>query len=336
MNRSETRLAISAVGALALLLLSGCAQEKKVEPVPVGDMEEYRDPGIGFAIKHPKGWISNSQVGRARFYNAQDVDKKFLDPPGVGAHGVEISVEVINTPEPAAKITQLKSEMSSIGIVLGQEQTVTVAGTQATKVPYTANYGGSNIIYGHHVHIPGDSVIYDLGFAGFGDYYNAYATVFDASLSSFELPKPKEPGRDETLPSETMTEYSGKMFSFLYPDNFNFTNAPKGKFEEVIELRGGRQDCSIRFDVFDAKGLTVEKVYEQNKGTYRAKSTGKATVGGENALFVNYSSRADVESRAYFVVKSDKVVRFTLNWYKPQANKYLPVYEKAVSSIKFK
>ena len=72
-----------------LVLLGGCSGEKNIEPVAVGEMEVYKDPGIGFQISHPKGWVVNAEVGRATFYNAPDVDKKFRDPRGIGALGVE-------------------------------------------------------------------------------------------------------------------------------------------------------------------------------------------------------------------------------------------------------
>ena len=324
------------LGALLIsALLIACGPEKKMAPVAVGEMEEYKDPGIGFRISHPKGWVVNAEVGRARFYNAPEVDKKFLDPTSVGALGVEISVNVTKTADPAANIKEFKDDMVESGIVIKQEDTVTVAGLPGKKIVYAANYGGGNIIYGHHVLVAVDSTVYDLGFAGFGDHYNAYAAVYDASLNSFKPPKPKVKGRDETLPSETFAEHDAKIFKFQYPDNFNFTNPLKGKNELVLELRGYRQDCTIRFDVFGAQGLTVEKVFNQNKGKYKAKSTGRRTIGGTTAHYVVDAPTPQVERRTYFTVKNDKVIRITMNWYKPQRNDYLAAYDKVLSSIKF-
>jgi len=216
------------------------------------------------------------------------------------------------------------------------EQPVTVAGKEASKVPFAANYGGKNIVYGHHIMLAADSIVYDLGFSGFGGHYEAYAAVFDAVLGSFEPAKPAVKGRDETLPSETMTEYDAKMFMFQYPENFNFTNPPKGKNDIVIGLRGIRQDCNILFDVFGAKGLTLEKVVEQNKGKYRGAAQGKATVGGEPAVTLTLSAAKDVDRMVYFVVKNDKVIRITLDWYKPHKEAYAAAYGKVISSIKFK
>jgi hypothetical protein len=325
-----------ALALLALALVAGCGGQKKLEPVPVGPMEEYRDPDIGFGIQHPIGWVVDAQIGRARFYSAPDVAKKFLDPTGAYAIGVMISVEVTATPDPAGQEAQFKTDLAATGVQMGQEERVMVGGAEGLKLPYVANYGGGNIITGHHVLVRRDSALYDLSFAGFGPTYEAYAAVFDTALRSFHFPVPKDPTRDETLPSETMAEYDAKLFTFRYPDNFNFTSPAKGNNELVLELRGYRQDCTIRFDVFGAKGLTTEKVFEQNKGRYRGISTGSATVGGEKAMYVTYAPAAEVSSKAYFLVRNDKVYRITMNWYKPQTKAYAAAYDQVLASLKFK
>lgn len=317
------------------MLLNGCGGEKKMAPVPVGELEEYRDPVIGFHIMHPKGWVMNAEVGRARFYNAQEVDKKFLDPTGAYPVGVEIAVNALKTGEPAAAIKQIKTDLAQVG-PMKPEEPITVAGVKGTKIPYSFNYGGKNIVHGHHILIATDTTVFHLSFAGYGDTYQAYGATFDTVLRSFQLPQPPEKGRDATLPSETLSEYNGKTLTFSYPDNFNFTNPKKGKFDEVVELRGVRQDCSIRFDVFGAKGLKVDKVFEQNKGKYASSGSGKATVGGEPAMYLTYSATPAVERRFYFVVRNDKVIRVTMDWFKAQRDTYIPVYEKVISTVKFK
>lgn len=323
-------------GFVSALVLAGCGQEKKMEPVPVGEMEVYRDPGFRYEISHPKGWENNLEVGRARFYNAPEVQKKFLDPTGAYPIGVEISVDVIKTPDPQARIKQMKDEMTANNFQLKQEERVTVGGMTGVRFGYAANYGNKNIIYGHHVLLPGDSLLYDFGFAGFGDYYDAYKTTFDAVLNSFKAPKPIEKGRDETLPAESYSPSDNKFFSFQYPDNFNFANPPKSKNDLVVILRGARGDCGIQFDVFGAQGLTVAKVFDQNKGKFRGATFSDATISGQPAKTLTYSATKDVERRIYFVVKSDKVIRITMDWYKPQRADYLAAYEKVVASVKLK
>lgn len=329
-------LFLLALGTLIVsLLTAGCGGERKVAPVAVGEMTEYRDPGIGFRIQYLKGWVPNTEVGRARFYNAADVDKKFLDPTGPDPSGVEISVDAKKAADVAGALKQIRDDLAQAG-TLGQEEQVTVAGVQGAKIPFKANYGGNNILTGHHILFAADSIVYDLGFAGFGDYYNAYAAVFDASLKSFQPQKPAVKGRDETLPSETYTSGDTKYFTYQYPENFNFSTPAKSAFEFSLELRGYRQDCSIRFDVFDAKKLTVEKVFEQNKGKYKSRGTGKANIGGESALYVSYAATPQVDSRAYFAVHNDKVYRITTNWFKSQEKEYIAAFEKMITSIKFK
>jgi len=332
----KTTLSILAGLLSTLLLLGGCGGEKKMEPVLVGEMDTYKDPAVGFQMQHPKGWFVNAQVGRAAFYNQTEVDKKFLDPAGVGVPGVEIAITVAKNPDPVAAIKKWRDDRNSEGFQLLPDQSVTVAGKPATKTPFSANYGGKNIINGHHVFIPVDSALYDLSFSGFGDFYKAYAAIFEASLNSFQFPKPVEKGRDQTLPSETFSEHDAKMFTYLYPENFNFTSPPKGKNEMVLGLRGQRQDCNILFDVFGAQGLTLEKVFAQNKGRYKGAVEGKATIGGQPALTLTLSAAKDVDRRVYFSVKNDKVVRITMDWFKPQRTEYLAAYEKVIASIKFK
>ncbi len=327
---------LSMILTTGAILITGCAGEKKMEPVAVGEMVQYKDPGIGFAISHPAGWVQNTQVGQALFYNAQGVEQKFRVPTDAGPTGVEVSVRVTKTADPIGTAANLKSEWSQTGVQLGQEQQMRVNEATGTKVPFTANYGERSIIHSHHVFLMGDSALYDLGFSGFGAHYEANATVFDAILTSFQMPKPKEKGRDETLPSASYVDFDAKAFTFTHPENFNSTNPPKGQNEMVIELQGYRRDCSVRFDVFGAQGLTLDKVFEQNKGKYRSTTTGKATIGGENAMSVSYSPTREVDSRAYFVVKNDKVYRITTNWYKPQAAAYTAAYETLINSIKFK
>ena len=104
----------------------------------------------------------------------------------------------------------------------------------------------------------------------------------------------------------------------------------------MTRLQGVRLDCNIQFDVFGAQGLTVEKVFDQNKGRYKGAVEGKASVGGQPAITLTMSATKDVERRVFFTMRNDKVIRITMDWYKPQRTDYLAVYDKVISSIKFK
>jgi len=51
---------------------------------------------------------------------------------------------------------------------------------------------------------------------------------------------------------------------------------------------------------------------------------------------LNYSPVKDVSSRVYFMEKGGKIYRVIMNWYKPQADHFLPVFEKCVGTLKAK
>lgn len=229
------------------------------------------------------------------------------------------------------------AELSKQGFIVEKPFPVTVGGKAATQVNYTGHYTAKIKEMGHHVFISLDTVLYDLRFAGFSDLYEAYKAVFAAMTASFHLPKAAEKGRDQTLPSEAMSDYSTQFFTFQYPENYNFTNPPKGSNDLVLELRGQNLSTSIRFDVFGAKGLTLQKVFNQNRARFPGNAvTGKATVGGQEALTLTYAPTGQVERRTYFIVKNDRVFRVTLDWVRAARQEYLATYDKVINSIKFK
>jgi hypothetical protein len=327
--------------ALAVLILTlvvaGCGGKKKTEPVQVGELVDYRDAAYGYRIKSPKGWIQDAEVGvRVKFFSAQDVDKRFLDPTGPYPDGVAITVEINKTASPDSMWKGQIAEMAKMGFRVDKEFPVKVSGKDAFRVNYAGNYTAQIKETGHHIYLSADTLLYDLKFAGFSDLYDAHKAVFDAVLASFELPKPIEKGRDQTLPSETMSEYTTQFFSFQYPDNFNFESVAKGNNDLALSLRGANKSCAIQFTVFGAKGLTLEKVFDQNRGRFAGAATGRATVGGQPSLTLTYSATKDVERRFYFLVKNDRVIRTTFDWLKPQRAEYLAAYERVVASVKLK
>jgi hypothetical protein len=322
------------LGTAALLLSTGgCGGKKEVVPVPVGEVERYTDPVLRFSIEHPKAWLPDIEAGRrARFFSAEGVKERFLDPTGPYPDGAMIGLDVYRTSVPDSVRDAHLSEMKSQGYVLGEPAQLTISEAPATRVRYTANYGGGIMAHGDMVFVNADSVTYELTMAGFGDLFEAHQAVFDTALHSFRLPAPVIPGRDPTLPSETAAGYDGKLIAFSYPDNFNFETTR----DSVISLRGARQDCSIRFDIFPAQGLTAEKVMEQNIGKFRVTSRGTSKIGGVTAPSFTYAATRDVERRFSFAVKNDLVYRVTLDWYRPQRSEYLAAYENVLQSVRFK
>ncbi len=321
------------------LSLAFISCENKLEQVKVGEMSEYRDPAFGFKMKYPKEWLQLGAAGKALFCKSLEVANKFLDPR-TGEPGAQVIVEVLKYD--GKKVDELiqsnKDEMKQTysTLSLSPDEQITVGGKQSTKVPYTIKVTSKTNIYGYEIFVPGDTALYRLDFSGYGDYYAAHSAVYDAMMNSFELPVIVEKKSNIWQASGNLETYKSDFFTMQYPDNLNFVNTNKGKNDFIMEMRADRLDCSIHIDVFGAQKLTTEKVWEQNKGKYKAKATGETTIDGNKAFWVDYSLMANINSRAYFVVKNDKVIRMSVNWFAPQKDAYFPAFEKCVNSIIFK
>jgi hypothetical protein len=327
---------ILSIAILLAFVLGGC--QKKLEPIPVGQLNDYKDPGYGFQIKYPAEWQQLGTVGKAVFAKSQDVLSKFLDPR-TGEAGAVVTVTAIEYKgmKPQDLIDSAKEDMKGMTAELQPDVPDSVGGKPATRVPYSIRMTTKTNATGYTIFVQGDTAMYALDFKGYGDYFDAHAAVFSAMLSSFQLPVIVIKKPEYWVPSPNISDYKSDFFKMQYPDNLNFVQGlSKGDKDLVMEMRADRQDCSIHIDVFGAKKLTVDKVWNQNKGKYKAKATGDTKIGGESAYWVDYNPPAkDINSRAYFVVHNDKVVRITLNWFGPQKDAYFPPFEKIVNSISF-
>jgi PsbP len=321
---------------MTLLVFQGCGKTE-VAPVPVGKMNEYKDPGFGFTIHYPENWKQLGTIGKALFTESQDMATKFIDPTK-GIEGGRVMVEAIayegKTPE--AIIEAGKGSLQEQQAELSPQAAVTVGGKPSVKIPYSIQATTKAKIYGYEIYVPGDTALYKLTVEGYGDQYNAYAGVFDAMVSSFVVPVVVAKSPDTWSAAPTISALETKYFTMLYPDNMEFVDVKKGEKDYVVEMRADRQDVSLHIDVFGAVGLTVDKVWEQNKGRYKARGNGETTIDGLKTFWVDYTPMANVTSRAYFTVKNDKVVRTTLNWHTPKREVYFPVLEGMVKSLKLK
>ena len=323
--------------ALIAMFIAGCG-EKQLQPVPVGEMSEYKDPGYGFKIHYPKEWKQLGNTGKALFARSQEVVDKFQNPT-TGEEGAMVGAEVIkyDGKKPDEVIQAAREELKQ-SATLGSEEQTTVGGKPATKIPYSIPVTKKKSITGYEIFIPGDTAMYKLDIVGFADQYTAHAAVFDAMVASYEIPVVVIKRPDTWASSSTTDSYKCDFFTIDYPDNLEYVDAKKGKFDLAVERRADRFDCTIHIDVFGAQKLTLEKVWEQNKSRYKAKGSGQSTIDGNPAQWVDYTASAanKVDSRAYFVVKNDKVIRVTVNYHAPQKDVYFPAFEKCVNSLKLK
>ncbi|MBA4313151.1 MAG: hypothetical protein C0417_11040 [Chlorobiaceae bacterium] len=321
-----------------LFLFTSCG--KKAEPVKVGELNEYKDPAFGFKIKYLKEWKNFGEAGKAIFTKTQEVVNKFLDPR-TGEEGAQITVQVIKYAGSTAEdVIQLgKEELTQTwqNIQIAPDEKINVAGKEAVKIAYGIPVTSKKQISGYDIYVAGDTAMYKLICLGYGDQYEAHAEVFSTMINSFELPIIVAKKSDQWSPSGNMETYKSDFFTILYPDNLEFNTVKKAaKDDFAMEMRADRLDCTIRIDVFGAQKLTVDKVWEQNKGRYTSKAIGKIQIDGQDTYWADYSPRKEISSRVYFVVKNDKVIRTTINYFSAQKDVYFPTFENMVKSLKLK
>jgi hypothetical protein len=339
--RSLNLLFILSIGFV--LLLVSCSKKKVL---PVGELESYQDPAYAFGISYPKDWIKDPQVGkRVRIYSSFDARDRFLDPTGSKQAGVYIEVGIDTTKGQAldAYAKDVENDMAGIWTVKQEEQT-TLGDLPAIKIPFTIPIDSRNEVVGYRVAATKDNVITYVEVGGFSVVFDDYKLIIDTSLTTVRFgrlmtAKSKE---DISKPAETLEAYKGKFFDLEYPTNFESKFPQKPNTDIVMDLKGYRADCTMKIEVSDAQNLTVDKVVAQNesnlqKAGYRTKKKASVTIDGNKAALIDLTyTKGDVDSRAYYTVKNNKLYFIFLTWYRPQSNVYIPTFEKMVSSLKLK
>ena len=328
---------------LLVIFYVGCG-EKKPEVKPVPELTVYHDQKFGFELSHPSDWISNSMIGNARFISSESGIINFTDPftasPSTDARMQVTTYETSESVEEIAKA--YKDTCIAEQKIIEGEEDVELDGEEGKKIIVAANYGKDRKIKSQTFFFVKDGLAHVIELAAFNKGSEEWVNVFDAIWKSVKfgtVPGSATAVAAAEKPSDVFENYSTAYFTVQYPDNFNFSSPNKGKNDLSVELKGLRLDCTIRFDVFGAQELTVDKVVEQNKGNYsryRASTPAQTTIDGNAAYYINYTPAQNASSRAYFVVKNDKVIRVTLNWFTPESDLYRPAFEKVVASLKLK
>jgi hypothetical protein len=345
MNRK--RLAILLAGAIAM---SACGEKEKVY-TPIAQWEQYNDQFTGLRFTHPladsTAWLLNAGGNRVTIASSFEAAERFLDPRMEDKRENDLDIQITVSRERSDSLKSLDEivntyvkEKSIERFTVTPIDTIEIDSTDARKFSYIGNYkeDGTAKVSTTRVYAIRDSVIYCLEYAAFNDLFEPYSSIMDSLQASIRLPRPKPKGQaaDESLPSITFTEFSNNFLRISYPDNFG-ANTPsvKGDTKFSLLIKGYRQDCTVQIDILPAKGLTVEKVFDQNQGKFsRVAGKGETTVAGLKAMYLNYTPAKDIASRAYFVVKNDQVYRIIVNYFAPKRNDFLPAFEKTVGSLK--
>lgn len=323
----------------SIIVVGGCNRTPKA--AVIAEWEQFQDPFFRCTFMYPKQWQVSSDGTKISIYSLPDGAQKFFDPTSRGEGGSELVISYEKAPGQSldSLVESFKSEMAAAGYVILSSTGVVVDGENAFQVIYTGKFADDTRTTSSRTLILKDTTLYYLHYAGFNDYYAANRSALDTLLATIRLPRPKvvDPKVDPALPSSDFLQFSNNVLEVSYPSNFESSfPMPKGEIKFSIELKGYRQDCSVRIDEFPAKGNPLDKVFEQNQKFYKAKSNGATTIDALPAKYLDYSPAKGIESRVYFVVKNDNVFRIITNYYQGLKKEFVPAFQKTVSSIKIK
>ncbi|HEY9166953.1 MAG TPA: PsbP-related protein [Candidatus Kryptonia bacterium] len=316
---------------------------QKSGPVALPPLTDYRDGSNLFAIKIPAAWQQSSEPGNLNLYNTQDAWNRFADPTTNSKTAVRIHVYA--EPAGAKKLDEVaesfKSELRQEQAQIDPDVPTTISGVPAVKIPYQLKLDDKNTIYSYRVLAVSDSNTYGYECDGFNQDFKNYSDVFDSIMLTYRIiPKAVQTQQlpEDLIPSQVFSTYQNDVFAIQYPDNFKAASLPaSGDIQSSEKFSGYRSDCTIQVDVLDAKKLTVQKVFDQNKGKYpNVADTKKIQMDGLDAYQISYSPVRGIQSRAYFVVKNNKWIRVTFNLATEMAKDFLPAFEKSVTSLKLK
>lgn len=326
---------------LLVVLLVSCG--KKEPPKLNFEYQGYDHPSLRYHFEYPKGWVLSNDPGKVRLLSSQDAYDKFVDPTSKSSIGGVIFIattkDTLGGDLQKFYESTLATDKDKETIEKYEEVSDAKVGDKAAKrVYYRLKYDKGTIKRVEKYLVTTDTLDFTIEFISFNEMFESYKPVVEKLVSTFDFPKKLEKGVDAgEKPSEVFSTYNNALYTLEYPDNFDIKVAKRGETGSMVTFSGYRLDCTFVVDIFPSQNLSVEKVFDQNKGKYNGAGGQKeSTINGLKALYLNYSGAANIGSRAYFVVKGDKVYRLTLNWFKPQEADYVPVFEKMAASLKVK
>ena len=340
----RSKFSFVALLVAAVFTLSSCSRDEDMTPVQPGETVTYKDMVYKFSFKAPKAWVVESQPGkRTTYYTTQGAGTRFTKfTEGDYGARVEVGSEENTTMETAAE--SFKNQIENV-LFDGPKQT-TLGGKPAIRYDYKVKGDDPDGYVGYRIFGQQDSVMTYFDAATFGAGRLAkYRPVFDLAEKSVTLGyvQTSTPSgemdsaamarmMEEQKPSETMKTYDGQGFTISYPENFSAGGTGKG-----VAIKGDRNDATIQVDILDGKNTTFDKFVAENATkVYRGAGVGNATLGGQAGKVINYSFNPTVKSRAYFVMKGDKIYRLTVNWPTAMEDAFRPAFERSIASFKLK
>ncbi len=321
------------------LLFMAC--DKKVKAPAITEWTQYQDPFFRVTFSYPKGWHLVGEPHKVILYSSQESMQKFFDPTFEGAIGAQIIItsERDSLSNLSKYVGTFESDKKAEQFEIQAKKELTVDGLSANEFQYSGQFDPKTRLTALRTFILKDSTIYYVHYGAYNELFEPYRVVYDSVIASLVLPKPRVFAKnvDPSLPVAETDKFSNEVLELTYPANFSPSLKPAGKeIQFSMELKGYRQDCFVTIDVRPAKGLTLEKVIEQNTKNMKSTGKGSTTIAGEKASYVNETPIKNIDRRTYFVVKNDKFYRVIFTYYSPMKKDFLPAFEKTVSSLRLK
>jgi hypothetical protein len=319
-----------------------CGGKKKNIP-DIKVLKEYKDPILGFGFKYPDNWYTLKSEGvNFACISSQEAANRFetLDE---GPTGVKVIISAIQLKEGLTFDSLVK--MQKYQVPYSQPQTVKLDGVDCIKKSYSFDLSDGKfegeIIYG----MKDPKVATIITIESFGGIFKDYQKNFDEILSTVKLAQMQQMKVDtvkkieeQPLPSQNLAEVKGEnLFSIKIPDNFD-SKRIKVPNSLLAYLYSGtrRADSDINIVIFDAsKQKNLDKIANDNKALMGNSNPTATSIAGQKAYVFEYSPRAKVRSRVWFVIKNDKLFRITMDWSTDEEQAYKPILEKSIGTFNF-
>jgi hypothetical protein len=328
---------------LITVIFSACDSSPK--PVEITTLTEYKDDIAKFSILYPSNWSSTKQQGeRFIVFSSNDAKSRFNQYDSYGFPGAMIDVYVTKLGEGKNEDSVI-SKAKRFGNEYYKTSSITVDGVQGKRLDYGFELEGGEF-KGLFIIASKDSITYTtLKIESFDNSWNNYKDDFDKIIASLKLAETRQKKQDTVtiteelpFPSEKLVQQKGTGFTISIPDNFYLGKPNSTNVIAAYNYIGDRRaDCNIAIDVLDgSKTSDLKKAATELASRYTGSSAISAVkIGGLEGFSMTWKPTKDVKGRVYFAKKHDKIFRVSINWFSPEENNYLPIFEKSIASLKF-
>ena len=327
--------------AVIVAIFVGCSTKPEITPVAAWD--QYSDQFFRVTFTYPKDWQVQTEPSQVTITSSMEAMQKFFDPYSKNPAGAQLVVfgqrqDSLTSLE--SVVEAYKNGLTESGFEISATNSVKIEETPAIEVVYGGRFDQNTTLKAIRTIAVKDTVLYYVHFGGFNEYFEPYRAAYDSALRTLVLPKPKVATKavDPSLPAEEVEKFENEQVVFVYPENFSPSiGKPAKEVEYAMEIKGIRDDIKITIDVRASKGVSVEKIVEQNtKNLKQVSKPANATLSGIAGKMVTYVPTRGIDARVYFVVKDEKFYRIIVFWPTSLKKETLPALEKTIASLKLK